>query len=146
MKNYILAVDPGDVTGWATLEWDGGEIIDFGQIKAEDFPILLQSLVNIPCTIIYEDFILYRNKSRSQVGSRFKASQIIGQLKYYGSLHSIPLIRQPASILVQAAKASGIKQPVNHSSSHEIDAINHGFYYLVQNKRAKTVLEREGLK
>jgi hypothetical protein len=65
-----------------------------------------------------------------QTGSRFVAVQIIGALKAYARRVGAKFVLQPANVLTVAALHSGVKRPSNHNKSHDIDAYNHGYYYL----------------
>lgn len=142
--DYILAIDPGDTTGWATLEFNGGKLIDMGQTDLNETLDLIAGLdTNGLMRIVCEDFLLFKQKARQQAGSRFKAVQIIGAIKSFARRENIPLILQPSGILTVAAKISGVVQPNNHAVSHKIDAFNHGFYYLVNVRKAKSKAQRE---
>lgn len=131
MTRYLLAVDPGDSCGVCIFDFDNGEVKVMEIIKAEDFPAFLRKRKPDKfAAIVYEDFILYADKAQKQVGSRFKASQIIGQLKMWGDDNGIRLVRQPANVLKNGYKASGMPQAGSHKNSHDRDAYVHGWVFL----------------
>ena len=131
MKRYLLAIDPGDSTGICVFDFDTGDVADMRIIKAEEFPAYLRKRKPEKyAAIVYEDFILFRGKEAGQVGSRFKASQVIGQLKMWGDDHSIRLVRQASSVLSNGYKASGMPRAGSHKDSHDKDAYVHGWVFL----------------
>ena len=137
---YILAIDPGDMTGWCTMTLKG-EIIEWENLTQEDFQEKLTALQDAPSVIIYEDFKLFGHKAKQQTGSRFVASQIIGVLKYYGSVRRIPLVVQIPANKDTGAKWSGLRPTGQHNVSHKYDAYNHGFFYLRLHYRIPISLE-----
>lgn len=141
---YILAVDPGDTTGWATLTYEGGHLILWDQVAASGFVDKFMELIKEyghPVVIVYEDFIVFKRAAAKQAGSRMFASQVIGALKTLSKMTGIPLESQSPDKKDLGAKGSGRKAPSRHSESHKYDAFNHGFYYLCKIKKAKTQLE-----
>lgn len=132
----ILVVDPGDTTGFALFQEDG-ECVWKGQ---EDFDGLLELLAGdtdirvLTTRIVVEDYRLRKGKQAAQTGSRFQAVQVIGALKFYARLKSIPFELVDVQAKTLGSMYSGVKQPSNHKLSHEIDAYNIGIYWLVDNK------------
>lgn len=143
-RQWILAVDPGDTTGWAILGYYGGQLWDSGQLPLKEMQEFINNLDPTGCKgIVYEDFRLYAHKTKQQIGSRFGAVQIIGALESYGYRNELVRVRQPARVLAIAEKWSGVKQPTNHKLSHHVDAYNHGFYHLCRIGVAKHKAENE---
>lgn len=139
----ILSVDPGETSGWALLQ-KNGNCKQMGQLAFEPMMEFINNLVPEGiAVIVIEDFVVFRRKAQAQTGSRHKTVQIIGALKSYALRHNIPVVMQGADIKKIAEKWSQIKPPADHAQSHQIDAFNHGFYYLVKNHYAKTALERK---
>lgn len=143
MTDFILAIDPGDLTGWATLEFRGGDPIEMEILELNEF---FDKLNNLDPTglqrIIMEDYVIFHKKAQAHAGSRVKAIQVIGAVKAYAAKHEVLLYLQRPDILPIAAKWSGVVQPSNHRISHDVDAFNHGFYYLCKVGLAKTQAER----
>ena len=132
----IIGIDPGaslkvESTGYATFS-EEGDLVDFGQILAEDLPGLLKTIQ--PTVIVCEN---YRNlpwKPKAQNWSDNKASKVIGMCEMWCA------INPPCKLELQDAPAknmgimwSGVKVPKDHSVSHQVMAYAHGVYYLVRN-------------
>ena len=140
MPTYIMSIDPGDTSGWAL--WSGTmEPLAEGQADLNTMIDILDQYGPGLETIIYEDFIGYKQKVGKMAGSRFVASQVIGAIKAASRRHGIELVRQPAQILGIAAMHSGRKQPSNHKVSHKVDAYNHGYYWGVKEGLLLTALQ-----
>lgn len=137
-----LAIDPGGTNGWATFSAEGN-VTGLGQVSLEDLPEFMEALSPVPHTIIYEDFRLLKKKALQQSGSNMPASQGIGVIKSYAKRHNCFTVEQPASIKPDAQRFTQVRPPSNHANSHQIDAYNHGMYYLIKKGVAKTALEEE---
>jgi hypothetical protein len=128
----ILAVDPGDTSGFALFAADGSYINKW-QAKFEESLDLLTPLINIKHVVV-EDYRLRKGKQAQQTGSRFQAVQMIGALKYHAKLHGIAFELASVQAKTLGAMFSGVKPPSNHKESHKVDAYNIGIYWLVDNK------------
>lgn len=138
---YFLAADPGLHTGWAI--WDrSGICLDFG--TTHDYDELHDKLASFPVTIktvIIEDYTLWYHKARKQAGSKMPAPKAIGQLETFARLWGAEIVKQPSSIKPIAERLTGkFTKGLPKIQTHVIDAINHGEYYLIQNKVKKMVL------
>jgi len=139
----ILAVDPGDTTGYAVLHMDGRCRL-WGHKSAEDFITWLGTApLDTVEHIVIEDFVLFARKAKKQTGSRFKTVQVIGALKMRAGQLGIPFHMQGSDIKPIAERWSKVFPPADHSKSHKYDAFNHGFYWLVKHGYAPTAWERE---
>lgn len=141
-RDMLLAIDPGDTTGWVTLKYQGGELLDAGMDR--DFLSTLANLdVYLPrlAAVVVEDYRLFASKAKQQIGSRFEAVQIIGAVRMWMRLSGARFVLQSPDIKAIAEKISGIKPPSNHALSHSTDAYNHGVYYLRQLHQFETPLE-----
>lgn len=139
---YYLAADPGLHTGWAI--WDEkGDCLDFG--TTHDYTELHEKLESLPKTIkvvIIEDYTLWYHKAQKQAGSKMPAPKAIGQLETFARLWGATIVKQDSSIKGIAERLTGkfTKDPKTGRTTmpkiqtHVIDAINHGEYYLIQNK------------
>jgi len=132
---YFLAADPGEHTGWAIWD-DKGMCLDFGTTHGTDE--LHDKLASFPITIkvvIVEDYKLWFHKARRQAGSDMPASRAIGQLETFAKLWGARIVKQPSHIKGIAEKLTGKStKGLPHAQTHVLDAINHGEYYLIQNK------------
>jgi hypothetical protein len=124
----IISVDPGETTGVAYWE-DNGTFISREALTQDEILDKVETLSDVT-VIVVEDYRLRQGKQMVQTGSRFVAVQIIGALKAYARRVGAKFVLQPANVLTVAALHSGVKRPSNHSKSHDIDAYNHGYYYL----------------
>lgn len=145
-QKVVMGIDPGDLTGVAIVEHSGASVY-IANIPAEDMPDFLLTnsdyLKKLVTHIVYEDYLLYGHKAKQQTGSKFKAVQVIGQLRMWAKMNNIPMTSQQARILSIAEKWSQITPKGKHQDTHFVDAFNHAFYWLVKNGLAKTRLERE---
>jgi hypothetical protein len=128
----ILAVDPGDTSGFALFAADGS-LINKWQSNFDNSLEFLSPLTNLK-TIVVEDYRLRAGKQAQQTGSRFQAVQMIGALKYHAKLHGMAFELASVQAKTLGAMFSGQKPPSNHKESHEVDAYNIGIYWLVDNK------------
>jgi hypothetical protein len=131
-----MSFDPGTTTGWAQLN-EKGEVQMFGQfspkeldewaiqVKPGDFQIL-----------VYEQYIIYPTKKYVQINvgrTRSPADEAIGVILLGGRRAGAKVEKQPANIKETAEKWSGISTVgIPHNKTHQLDAINHGIYYLVR--------------
>jgi hypothetical protein len=125
----ILSVDPGDTTGIAYWE-DDGTFISREALPFEELLDKLNSFTGNITVIVCEDYRLRGGRQVAQTGSRFVAVQVIGALKLLAKESKARFVLQQPTVLTVASLHSGVKRPSNHSKSHDIDAYNHGYYYL----------------
>jgi hypothetical protein len=125
----ILSVDPGDTTGIAYWE-DDGTFISREALPFEELLDKLNSFTGNITVIVCEDYRLRGGRQVAQTGSRFVAVQVIGALKLLAKESKARFVLQQPTVQTVASLHSGVKRPSNHSKSHDIDAYNHGYYYL----------------
>lgn len=134
---HYLSVDPGESTGYAAFD-SKGELVDLGISRSPaEFVMLLHEMSEPPKVIVLEQFTLYQSKALQQSGSNMVASRVIGAVEAYALVNKCEVVYQPASIKKIAEMWTGKKPPSNHKESHNIDAYNHGMYYLIKNKIRK---------
>ena len=100
----ILAIDPSGnftegkgTTGWA-LVTSNRTIISVGQVLAKNYSTKVEywsAIVELiksiePDIVVIEDFLLYKDKSQSQILSRFETSRLIGVLEFHCDNLQIP--------------------------------------------------------
>jgi len=142
-----IAFDPGKMTGWATF-WNDGSVANMGQVNIEqliDYVEMLvsQNEIDPLKAVIYEDFIVFKHKAKFMTGSRMETSQAIGIIKGLARRTGATLVMQGSDIKPVAQKFTQIFPPADHAQSHQIDAFNHGAYYLINKGIRKTALEEE---
>jgi hypothetical protein len=155
----ILAIDPSGnfnegkgTTGWCLLD-ENCKLISVGQLmasecnsKEEHWMEHLDLIKHLaPDYIVVEDYLLYANKSQSQINSRFETSRLIGAIELYCWTNNIPLRFQKASDVKQRFTDERLVQGnyISKSSScsryfaagvlatgHIRDAIRHGVYFV----------------
>lgn len=126
----ILVVDPGDTTGYAMFDREGG-LIEKGQADLDKF---FEVLITHSFTkFVVEDYRLRKGKQAQQTGSRFQAVQVIGALKYAAYLDEVDFELVDVQAKTLGSMYSGVKPPSDHKKSHEIDAYNIGIYWFVKN-------------
>ena len=142
--NILIAVDPGDTTGWATFDYDTEEAIDEGSVFHTDMPEWLTDRVIFRPKVkklIIEDFRLFKGKAIQQSGSTFIASQVIGMFKLWAYPDAISIRMQPPSIKPIAQRFTGRTPRGAHKLSHPIDAYNHGKYFF--HERSNMAMNRK---
>jgi hypothetical protein len=132
-----LALDPGEVTGWALFD-EQGEILKFGQFgQGRQTAWLTTNLTENLKAVIIEDYRNYANK-RQKNWSRNQTSKNIGAIEMLCEMRSVPYFLQPANIKSIGYKWAGlVEAPSNHAISHQYDAVVHGVYFL----RTKGILK-----
>lgn len=106
----ILAIDPSGnfkqgkgTTGWVIGD-ENRKIYSYGALKADDFQnerdywIAHTKLIDMlkPNAIVIEDYLLYANKAKAQINSRFETSKLIGIIEVYCYTKHIPIHFQQA--------------------------------------------------
>lgn len=85
---FIVAIDPGQTIGFATLQYEigaaGPELISTWEVTSGDFPAYLQRglqyySVHSPVVVV-EDYRVFADKAMTHVGQRLHTSEIIGMI------------------------------------------------------------------
>lgn len=127
-----LAIDPGDMSGWATFD-DKGNVIAYGQYHLSDQTVMLDKLI-IPTLklCITEDYKNHPWKKQKN-WTKNQTSKNIGKIELMCEMRGVKLVLQPNTVKSMGYMYLGTSPPSNHSISHQFDAIAHGVYYLQQN-------------
>lgn len=132
----LIAFDPGKVTGVAVFK--DGKVEELLQVPLDKFPKFLERLRDDyqsgHIVYLFENFKLFSWKAKQQSGSSMEASQVIGMIKMSAAMIGADIEEQSPQVKSVAQKWSKIVPPKNHDNSHQVDAYNHGFYWLVSNK------------
>lgn len=133
---YVLALDPGETTGWAVFK--SCELIASGQSLTKTLPQARQVFCELidmynPQVIVAEDYKVYGWKAQAHSWSSLHTPKIIGMLAGIAGGKDIPLHLQ------MAQQAKGFVTDVklrswgyyNTGKKHARDAIRHGCYFLV---------------
>lgn len=139
-KGLLLALDPGQTTGYAFFK--GGILIKSGQLSTpnpEKATINIRHLLSVegftPDFLVHESYRIYAWKLAQHSNSEVVTSQIIGSIKTLCTLQHIPYGAQTA----QVAKQFCTDDKLRHwdfwivGEQHARDAIRHGVYFLLFN-------------
>lgn len=131
----ILAVDPGETSGWASFREDGS-FVARGQLGFDDMLEFLgsggSSLQVSVKTFVIEAYT--HDPGRQKRGSTFKTVQIIGALKLRALQLGAEIVTVGREAKNMGAIYTGEEPPSNHRLSHQVDAKNIGTYWLVEQK------------
>lgn len=134
----LLAVDPGETTGWALFA--NLDLVDCGQIPTKLDPAgELEKLLDKtqPLVVVAEDYRIYKWKAKQHTGSDLFTPRLLGALDLLCHQRGIPLYLQMA----QLAKVFCTDDKLKHwgfykkGQRHARDAIRHGCYWLVFGKQ-----------
>jgi len=150
----ILAIDPGETTGWSFMVWDTRyrlpmKIPEYEKLEEQTlergqfaFYDEFENLISTkePGVIVIEEFRIYSTKAKSLIGDDLKTSQTIGVMKYIAKEYGVPVIMQSAG---QAKKAFtmekltelGIDTSRADHIRHSQDALRHLLYFIQFNCR-----------
>lgn len=127
--HYLAAFDPGESTGWATFNAEGGST-GLGTVTTREGLYELLAEVGPVAIVVIEDFRLFQHKALQQSGSKMEAVRVIGAIESWAYQNKSKIILQAANIKPIAVMWSGMKPKGKHANSHHVDAYNHGYYYL----------------
>lgn len=140
----LIAFDPGKTTGVA--KFVHGEVQEMNQIHIDDFPKFMDR-VRDECqgevVFLFENFRLFSWKAKQQSGSTMEASQIIGMIKMVAAGMGADIQEQSPQIKPVAQKWTGVIPPKNHANSHQVDAYNHGVYWLISKGMRRIEVEQK---
>lgn len=132
----ILAVDPGNTTGWAvffrvTDPLDAAILMRSGAEKFSLADWWAHLYAVKPTTIIIERFSLYAHKAEQQINSTFFTCELIGITKLWADINEVPLHQQTAQVGKQIWTDARLEQfGYLHNNRHTRDAIRHGLTYM----------------
>lgn len=126
----LVAVDPGDSTGWAEYDIEAKMPSRFGIVKGEEE--IWDWLDNeSPDLWVVENFRVRPPKKAgwvpaNQWGEVFTI-RVIGAIRFHARRSKVSVVMQEPNIKRVAEGWSGIKEK---DGAHEIDALLHGYYFL----------------
>lgn len=123
----ILAIDPGETSGWATFTPEGN-FVSRGQMNFDEMLDAL-SIVERITVFVLETYT--HDPGRQKRGSTFKTVQIIGAIKLRARQLGAEVAMVGREAKTMGAIYTGEEPPRNHKLSHEVDAKNLGTYWLV---------------
>jgi hypothetical protein len=136
----LLALDPGETTGWAHFE--SGKFVRCGQIpiKEQNFQQAITEMQLLlafikPTLIIIEDYRVYKWKAEDHINSSLWTPRLIGGIETLAFLArpSIPVIKRLAQQAKQFCTDDKLKQwdLWQRGERHARDAIRHGCFHLL---------------
>lgn len=123
----ILAIDPGETSGWAVFTIEG----TFVQRGQYGFDEMLEHLANVYAVSVFVLETYTHDPGRQKRGSTFKTVQIIGATKLRALQLGAEIVTVSREAKTMGAIYTGEEPPRNHKLSHEVDAKNIGTYWLV---------------
>lgn len=132
----LLALDPGETTGWAFFQ--GEDLIESGQVKGMTVPECYVQLSKIidkmyPHFIVIEDYKVYGWKTKDHAWSELFTPRLIGALECYISGVGCFMFRKQ---MAQQAKGFCTDDKLKAwglwpEGRHARDAVRHAVYYLL---------------
>lgn len=141
-----LAFDPGETTGAAVFD-QNGEVMRLAQLKFDELVEFLENYADAPIIVVVcEQFKLFKHKAKSFAGSRMETSQAEGVIRGFASRLGAEFVLQAPDRKPIAQRWTQIFPPSDHALSHQVDAFNHGAYYLINKGVRKSYLEEQEAK
>lgn len=141
----LLAIDPGETNGWALFNGEGN-IIEFGQGNIQQLHKYLSNIDEVhgsePSTVIIESYrVLPTARSlKANVGTKVRTVESIGIVRSFAMTWNCTIVEQEPGIKKIASMWTGLQPPSNHKYSHQVDAMLHGYYYLIKNGIRKVTI------
>lgn len=139
----ILAIDPGDTTGWCYIE-NPDTILGYGNLKYADLIEFIGDwdYAERPIDVmLVEDYIIF-DKRRVRFGDRQKTTRALGAIEVAARINRIRLVKQDSKVLPTAVKLTGIDPyKGKHKDTHWAFAYTHAAYYLTLLKLRKSALQ-----
>jgi hypothetical protein len=134
----LLAIDPGNTTGFAYFD-SNGDVQNWGHLLGgvDGMVGFLQAFTEPVDTIVIEDYRVRGDIQglKANVGSQLETVQIIGAIKGWAIISNCEVILQAPQLKRMGEKYSNLRPSGAHNNnSHKVDAYNHGYYWLVKNK------------
>lgn len=149
MKYRVIAIDPGEATGWATGRIGDGtlQLDKVGHSPWKQFAMTYAHTMidgKDPFqVVIYESWRLRADVAKSMIGADFTASQCIGIIKLGAWWQNAILVTQEPSyknVIDRQMGGTGYL-PARDGVEHERDAVRHLAYYAIN----KEGLTRDGV-
>lgn len=148
----LLAIDPGETTGYSIWEIPDDmygrpfhPYADMSQYLVTDGELSyhhgVEELIKSVDIVVFEKFLLYAHKAKTQIGSEFITSQIIGIIKYICNTHNRAWFSDTAQHVKgyftdNKLQVAGI---LKTKSRHSKDSIRHALYHINFNAKKECV-------
>ena len=134
--NTLLALDPGETTGWAVFL--DGRLTSSGEIKYESENQVLLDIYELMKAdrndyVVAEDYRIYAHKKDSHTWDALFTPKLLGAIQLICALEETPLILQMASTGKGFCKDHKLKiwGMYQEGQRHARDAIRHGAHALL---------------
>ena len=131
MKKSIMALDPGESTGWVFINTD--DKLSGGTAPKNHLEVVKLLDKYQPEVVIIERFNLYPGMAKSLAWNSFYPCEVIGVIKCYCMQKGIEIVEQAPSIKKYAGELKEdwvqLKREVR-TTEHTKDAYQHLKYYL----------------
>jgi hypothetical protein len=137
--NYVIALDPGQSTGWAKYSIDG-ELLQFGTLQWET-EFLDQLMEWTPAVMVAEDYIIRSGKAAGNFQHQWNRGvplQVLGAVKFRARQVGCEIVLQQPSLKPGAYAHMGAEFVKGKKGMHYMDAIAHGHEFLLRNGMLKT--------
>jgi hypothetical protein len=141
----LLALDPGETTGWAVFT--NAVLSDHGQHNTSNPDLSLKEMTKLfddhkPDEVIMEDYRVYAQRREQHVGSSLHTPRLIGLIETLCGQRGIPYHKQLASLAKGFVTDKKLRDWGLYDSAkrHSRDAIRHGCYFILF--PPKTLLSR----
>lgn len=131
----ILALDPGESTGWVLGTEE--KAIRGGTCGRNHLDVARLIKEEVPDVIVLERFNLYPGMAKSLAWNSFYPCEVIGVIKYMAMTMNIPIVEQAPSVKKYAGDIQKysdwhfIKERCTGVTEHTKDAYQHYRYFLI---------------
>lgn len=125
----ILALDPGESTGWCFLSKNNQMKAGTARKRHAAVAGLIYDLR--PDIVIYESFSLYPSMAKSLAWNSFYPCEVIGVIRYVAESLQCEIVKQAPSVKKYAGPLPSCYNP-EKKTEHSKDACQHLCYYLRQ--------------
>lgn len=139
-EGKVLALDPGETTGWAMFEStaEDAKLLCQGQIKTWPMIIAVDNLTKMieehkPDFIVHEMYAVYEWKSQDHSWSQIPTVRVIGCIETLSIQQHISYSSQTAQVAKNFCTDEKLKtwDFYEKGMRHARDAVRHGTYFLL---------------
>ena len=125
----VLAIDPGETSGWCRVNTTAGSI------EGGSFPLWEglrkpcgdgHKIVIPPDVMVVERFMLYPWIAKRLKWAKLETVEVIGVIKYLAELNEVPVVMQSA----RAGKSVQLAKKPEGFDKHACDALRHALVFL----------------
>ncbi len=138
----VLAIDPGETSGFATFE--DADLVDTGELKTKDMDLGVAAISGVlehfkPEVLVCEDYRIYGWKTKDHAWSSLHTPQLIGAINTLAIWAGVPMVKQSAQVAKQFCTNDKLQQwnYYRKGEPHGRDAVRHGCYYILFGTKGK---------